>query len=120
MSDSEEIRRYEQINRKCIDKLNQDWTALYDSGDHSDVVLLVGGREFCAHKLVLIARSPVFAAMFSHDWNERNNGLVEINDDLPDPDVFDAFLRFLYTGQVSYMNLWKYGWSLFEIADKVY
>ena len=50
--------------------LSSDLGALQDRGTFSDVTLSVGGRVFQAHKALLAARSPVFAAMFEHSMEE--------------------------------------------------
>lgn len=50
--------------------LSSDLGALQDRGTFSDVTLSVGQCVFQAHKAVLAARSPVFAAMFEHGMEE--------------------------------------------------
>ena len=69
-------------------------------GPHSDVILsVVDGIEWPAHKGILSVRSPVFAAMFSHqDTKEAKESKVEI-DDVPN-DTFKDLLEFIYTGIV--------------------
>ncbi len=44
---------------------------LFPQGTFSDVTLSVGATEFKAHKAILAARSPVFAAMFEHSMEEK-------------------------------------------------
>ena len=63
-----------------------------------DVTFIVGRKEFQAHKAILSARSPVFAAMFQHDMKEAALNRVDIVG--IDPGVFQALLRFIYTDQV--------------------
>ena len=36
-----------------------------------DVTLIIRGQKFQAHKIILAARSPVFAAMFDHLQRKR-------------------------------------------------
>ena len=62
----------------------------------NDVEFLFGEKSFCAHRFILSSRSPVFAAMFSSEMIEATTGKVEIVD--TEPDVFEIFLKFLYTG----------------------
>ena len=53
--------------------LSSDLGGLQDRGTFSDVTLSVGDageRVFKAHKALLAARSPVFAAMFEHSMEE--------------------------------------------------
>lgn len=53
-------------------KLSEDLGALFESQKFSDVTLaVIPGKEYQAHKAVLAARSPVFAAMFEHEMEER-------------------------------------------------
>ena len=67
-----------------------------ESGKFSDVILSVDGKDFKAHRNILSARSPVFAAMFSHEnTKEAQEGRVVI-EDVP-REEFEAFLRYLYT-----------------------
>ena len=61
----------------------------------NDVEFLVGEKSFWAHRFIVSARSPVFAAMFSSDMIEATKGKVEIVD--TEADVFETFLKFLYT-----------------------
>ena len=79
------------------------------------------GQEFPAHKLILKARSPVFASMFRSDANEKRSNVVDIDD--CDPSIFSDFLYFLYGGSIEYHsrdndeNLSK-ACNLFTLADK--
>ena len=63
-----------------------------------DVTFIVDQKEFQAHKIILRARSPVFAAMFQHDMKEAALNRVNIVD--IEPDIFQAVLRFIYSDQV--------------------
>ncbi|XP_046984093.1 serine/threonine-protein phosphatase 6 regulatory ankyrin repeat subunit B-like [Schistocerca americana] len=69
--------------------------ALLESGVGADVTLVVGESELPAHRTVLAARSPVFAAMLGRDTREAQTGRVEV------ADVREAVLRqllhFVYT-----------------------
>ena len=68
---------------------------LLSSGQISDVILSVDGKDFHVHKFVLSFRSPVFAAMFSHqNTKESQEGRVII-EDVPEKE-FEAFLEHLY------------------------
>jgi speckle-type POZ protein len=95
-------------------RLSEDLGALFESQRFYDVTLAVAGREFQAHKAVLAARSPVFAAMFEHEMEERKHNRVEITD--VDTDVLREMLRFIYTGKSS--NLDKMADDLLAAADK--
>ncbi|XP_065207935.1 speckle-type POZ protein-like [Planococcus citri] len=65
--------------------------------DLVDVTFSVNGKNFGAHKSILAARSPVFAAMFTHDMKETRLNQVNISD--MTPEIFEAFLRYMYTDE---------------------
>ena len=94
----------------------QSFINFFQSGQFSDVTLVVGEKEFKAHRLILAARSVVFAAMFYHEnTKEMQEGKVIITD--IDEDVFSELLRFMYTGKVSVLDFCAV--ELFVAADKV-
>lgn len=68
----------------------------------TDVKINVGDKEFLAHKSIL-SRSPVFAAMFSHEMLENKTNIVEIKE--VDPNVFEILLKFLYLGEVDEIKI---------------
>ena len=76
--------------------LKTNLTTLLRGGDHSDVTLVAGGREFQAHKNILSARSPVFAKMFKHEMSESILNRVTITDIAPD--TMEELLSYIYTG----------------------
>lgn len=126
-------------------KLSEDLGNLFDNERFSDVTLSVAGREYQAHKAILagkffawdrccrcilgipitvvlcmflslcVARSPVFAAMFEHEMEERKQNKVAIID--VDQEVLKEMLRFIYTGKSP--NLEKMADDLLAAADKV-
>ena len=105
-----------QVQFKVPDcRLSDDLGQLFESQRSSDVTLSVGGREFQAHKALLAARSPVFAAMFEHEMEERKHNRVDITD--VDHEVLREMLRFIYTGKTN--NLEKMADDLLAAADKV-
>lgn len=65
--------------------------------------------------IVSIARSPVFAAMFEHEMEERKTKRVTIAD--IDADVLKEMLLYIYTGQTP--NLSRIADCLLAAADKV-
>ncbi|XP_046983199.1 speckle-type POZ protein-like [Schistocerca americana] len=74
-----------------------DLGALLDARDGAVVTLLAGDTRLVAHRSVLAARSPVFAAMFRQHALESSSDQIEI------PDVEGPALRqlvaYLYTLQ---------------------
>ena len=97
------------------EKLHNDLQTMLENAEFSDVTFVVGGKEFQLHKNILAVRSPVFTAMLKNDFEEKKLGRVE----LPDlsVEVFDELLRYIYCGLIP--NLDKFGWEMFEAADKV-
>ena len=91
---------------------------LLENGNHKDVVLEVGPaqKQFQAHRNILAARSPVFAAMFEHDCVESRNSKVVIPD--VEPEAFESLLAFIYTGKIVFENNEEVV-ELLQVADKV-
>ena len=85
---------YQLIDENWMDQL---WKSACTK-QLNDVEFLVGEKSFWAHRFIVSARSPVFAAMFSSDMIEATKGKVEIVD--TKADVFETFLKFLYTGHL--------------------
>ena len=105
------------MKRSSQEQHNQNYLALLESGRFSDVVLVVGGREFHAHKLILTAHSPVFAAMFEHeDTKEAKENKVTITD--IDADVFEELLCCIYSANAVVKDYCAV--ELFVAADKVF
>jgi len=66
--------------------------------DFCDVRLVVGGRVFGVHKLVLAASGPYFTALFSGGMSEAREEEVRIAG--VEADVFEILLGFIYTGML--------------------
>ncbi|XP_049843148.1 uncharacterized protein LOC126294963 isoform X3 [Schistocerca gregaria] len=65
----------------------------------ADVTLCVRGGEIKAHRLILSARSPVFAAMLlRHDTEEAASGRVQIPD--VEAATMQQLVRYMYTDEV--------------------
>ncbi|CAF1200391.1 unnamed protein product, partial [Adineta ricciae] len=69
---------------------------------------------FNAHKLILAARSPVFAAMFSNRTLENTTNTIEIND--LRSETIQSMLEYIYTGKVN--DIKKSTVELYRCADK--
>ncbi|UYV69894.1 SPOPL [Cordylochernes scorpioides] len=78
-------------------KIIENMKFLLESKKLSDISLIVSGHTVHAHKNILAARSPVFAAMFEHEMKENKENLVEIEH--MEPEVLEEMVRFIYTGQ---------------------
>lgn len=95
-------------------QLSPDLGHLFEDGKFSDVVLNVQGKEIHAHKMILAARSVVFASMFQHDMEEKKKNLIEIAD--LDYETIRETLRFMYTDQAR--NIDARAEDLLAAADK--
>ena len=81
----------------------------------SDVKLVTAcGKVLKAHKCIVAADSPAFAAMFKHDMIENKSNTVNIPD--VDHEVLKEMLRFIYMGEVE--DIKKMASELFIVADK--
>lgn len=84
----------------------QKMKSLLESGEFSDVTLVVGHpeqnkKELKVHRLLLSAFSPVFAAMFSHtETKEALEKRVVIED--VSAEAMEQFLMYIYTGKYKF------------------
>lgn len=73
---------------------------LYLSDDYSDVTLVVDGRRFPAHKVILASRSEYFRAMLYGGLRESHEKEIEIID-VNSIAAFKQLLLYVYTGHMS-------------------
>jgi len=85
-------------NEETNSSLDQNLELLFTNQLATDVSFIVDGKEIKAHKAILSARSPVFAAMLLSGMKESAENRVEIDDIAPD--IFEALLRFIYTDRI--------------------
>ncbi|CAM0902830.1 unnamed protein product [Alopecurus aequalis] len=71
----------------------EDLRNLLQAKEDNDVIFVVQGEDFPAHKTVLAMRSPVF-----------KKGMSRITIDDMQPAVFEALLQFMYTGSLPVMD----------------
>ncbi|XP_057321134.1 speckle-type POZ protein-like A isoform X2 [Microplitis mediator] len=95
-------------------QMAHDYTELYNSKIGSDIIINVGDTNFKAHRSILIARSPVLSAMFSHDMIEKKESKISIPDITPR--VFEKVLEYIYTDKVTGLD--EIADDLLEAADK--
>ena len=81
---------------------------------YTDLVLEVGNSTFHCHKFMLARKSDVFDAMFSHDFSEKHNNKVVIED--LEAEAVLEMLRFIYLGKVLQME--RVNKSVLFAADK--
>ncbi|XP_065203121.1 speckle-type POZ protein-like [Planococcus citri] len=94
--------------------LSSDLGLLWTSQEFADVILSVKNKDFPAHKSILAARSPVFAAMFRHKMTETKENRVVIND--INEEVMGEMLKYMYTDRCENMD--KLALELMVAADK--
>ena len=95
--------------------MSENFKELFDNKENSDVTFKVQDKEYKAHRLVLMARSSVFAATFKHDTLESQTGVITIPD--CDPDSFQKFLEYLYCGKLDELSL-QSALSLYYTSNK--
>ena len=84
----------------------------------TDVAFQIDGRSLHAHKFILSARSPVFAAMFLSGMQESQSSVITIED--VELDVMQAVIRYIYCGDLEENNEdnGMFAIKLFAAADK--
>lgn len=80
----------------------ENFGSLLQTKRFSDVILVVGGQQYSAHKAILASRSSVFDKMFEHEMKESRENRVEIRDFTPE--VIHEMLQFIYTGTSRKLN----------------
>ncbi|XP_003424244.2 speckle-type POZ protein-like [Nasonia vitripennis] len=88
--------------------------ALLNNKEFSDVKFVVEGKTIYANKVILISRSSVFSAMFRNPMKEAQESAVEITD--IEYNVMLETLRFVYVAKVNEIE--KFSKSLLATADK--
>ena len=107
------------------DKFVLDFGSLLDSGKCSDLVLVSEAtedqpaKEFSVHKLVMMTRSPFFAAMFTGNFKEKQCDRLETPGVAAD--VLQQMIRYIYTERVEDEKLAEneFAMRLYEAADYV-
>lgn len=80
----------------------QSISRFFNQEELSDVVLKVGETSFFCHKFVLAKSSDVFKTMlYEEHWSAGVQGPVELDESVECRPVFDKFLQYLYTAEVS-------------------
>ncbi|KAM8721157.1 hypothetical protein ACLKA7_007086 [Drosophila subpalustris] len=74
---------------------------LYADQLMSDIVLLVDGKEYPAHRVILCASSDVFHVMLMNpQWNESSKHVIELHEEACCSAVFPQFIKYLYVGHI--------------------
>jgi len=85
-----------------VKQLSADIGNLFNNTDYCDITLLVEGKEFKAHKIILAARSEYFRALLFSGMKETNCETIEINE--AKPGAFKLLLQYIYTGKICLRN----------------
>jgi len=80
-------------------KLIADMKSLLSRADFADFAIICEGKNFPCHEAVLRARSPVFDTMFIQEMKESTTRELIIED--VGEDIIDAFLEYIYTGEIT-------------------
>ncbi|KAJ8680811.1 hypothetical protein QAD02_016598 [Eretmocerus hayati] len=94
--------------------LKNEYELLFENGQFSDVTFIIENNKLQLHKSILSSRSPVFAAMFNHDFKENISNEVYI-DDQP-YEIMREFFRFIYAAKVNEIE--KYAAELLFLSNK--
>ncbi len=81
----------------------------------TDFTLVVGGKKFQVHKVVLAAHSPVFKRMFETDMREKRESCSSLDD--VTPDIVEKLLTCMYTGIVPNLEE-ELAMELLQVAGK--
>lgn len=91
-------------------------TEAFVQQNNCDVQFEFKDQHIGGHISILVARSPVFAAMFQHEMKESKTGKVVIED--VEPHIFQELLYYIYSGRVSEPLTETTAQPLFLAADK--
>ena len=79
--------------------LSSDLLKIYESSTAYDVLIIAGKEpnieEFKAHSVILIARSPYFAAALSTNWAKKENDVMIFTKPNITPQIFEILLRYI-------------------------
>ena len=80
----------------------QNVSQFYNQEALSDVVLKIADDKYFAHKFVLAKSSDVFRTMlYERNWTQGGKEEVDLSETPECAAVFDKFLRYLYTAEIS-------------------
>lgn len=82
-----------------VDNLRLGINALRLKNVLCDVTIIVDGKHFEVHKLVLAATSPYFKAIFTSNMKESNENTVTLHGS--NKEAVEIITNFLYTGQLN-------------------
>ncbi|XP_061839235.1 kelch-like protein 7 isoform X2 [Nerophis lumbriciformis] len=115
-SSSQKKRRNDCVgkNSKLLSRTMGAMDSLRKQGSYCDVVLVVKGKCFPAHKVVLAATSQFFNIMFTSSMKESKSREVELQS--AEPEVIELMLEFIYTAETSVKR--SNAVSLLDVANQ--
>ncbi|CAI4225762.1 unnamed protein product [Auanema sp. JU1783] len=97
-----------------IEEVCKDLEDIYVDTKLWDFTICIGDRKILAHKVILSARSPVFAAMLEPHTEEARSNTCIIKD--IDYDVMNELMLFLYSGRAP--SIGSMSLELLSAADR--
>ncbi len=85
-----------------VEKLRLDFLNLNGDKATSDVTIVVEGKKFYAHRLILAARSEYFKKMFYGGFQEETQEIIELKE--IGKEAFKTILEYLYGGQLAFKD----------------
>lgn len=79
-----------------LQKMKTDFRIMFMQPEFGDITIAVDGKTLRAHKDILSGRCPVFAAMFSQEWQEQKTQVVTIKDF--DFETVFSMIEYIYYG----------------------
>lgn len=79
-----------------LQKMQTDYQNMFMQPEFGDITIAVDGKTLRAHKDILSGRCPVFAAMFSQEWTEKQTQVVTIHDF--DFETVLSMIEYIYFG----------------------
>jgi len=89
--------------------------SLYDQGIVDNCVLQVEGKEFTVRKSSLMASSEVFERMFTAETQEKQSGIIKIED--VRSDTMDKFIKYLHLRSFT-VDMEDFVEDLFVLSDR--
>lgn len=74
--------------------MQSDFLSMLNQQDFSDITLIFDGTSIHCHQVILASRSQYFEALFSHDFKEKEQRVVNFSSQT-DGVPFDSFLLML-------------------------
>lgn len=82
----------------CTETVDKSLLKMLETGDHSDVTLIVAEKEFKVHRNILASRSDFFKGMFTNHFKESSESRIPINEEKAE--VFPILLEYMYGDKV--------------------